>query len=424
MRNFLTNRVTSVLVSVIVFTTSFTVHAEYIDRVLVIVNEDVITQSQFDYRLEGIQDEIKASGTASPPTEELNKQLLDTMVSELLQLQEVDRRSLSVDDAEVASAIQRFALQQDMNVEQLNQSILARGDSVSRFTQTVRDSLNISRLTEYYTRARVVVPDYEIEGFIAQNDMDADIEYEIAHILIKDPDDQENLNLAELALSQINSGLSFTEAANVYSDAADAAEGGLLGWRTASQLPEIFATAIKSVNVGDVTEILQSDNGLHILKLVDIKGNREEVTQHMVRHILISADTDVARSYASKKLNDIKRRIAAGEDFETLARIFSDDSVSAANGGGLGWVSPGQMVPQFEATFNEMSLNEISEPFATNFGVHILQVLDRRSQNITDQLIRVQADNVLRRRRAEREFQQWVRELKEESYVAYIAEPV
>jgi len=424
MRNFLTNRVTSVLVSVIVFTTSFTVHAEYIDRVLVIVNEDVITQSQFDYRLEGIQDEIKASGTASPPTEELNKQLLDTMVSELLQLQEVDRRSLSVDDAEVASAIQRFALQQDMNVEQLNQSILARGDSVSRFTQTVRDSLNISRLTEYYTRARVVVPDYEIEGFIAQNDMDADIEYEIAHILIKDPNDQENLNLAELALSQINSGLSFTEAANVYSDAADAAEGGLLGWRTASQLPEIFATAIKSVNVGDVTEILQSDNGLHILKLVDIKGNREEVTQHMVRHILISADTDVARSYASKKLNDIKRRIAAGEDFETLARIFSDDSVSAANGGGLGWVSPGQMVPQFEATFNEMSLNEISEPFATNFGVHILQVLDRRSQNITDQLIRVQADNVLRRRRAEREFQQWVRELKEESYVAYIAEPV
>ena len=424
MRNFLTNRVTSVLVSVIVFTTSLTVHAEYIDRVLVIVNEDVITQSQFDYRLEGIQDEIKASGTASPPTEELNKQLLDTMVSELLQLQEVDRRSLSVDDAEVASAIQRFALQQDMNVEQLNQSILARGDSVSRFTQTVRDSLNISRLTEYYTRARVVVPDYEIEGFIAQNDMDADIEYEIAHILIKDPDDQENLNLAELALSQINSGLSFTEAANVYSDAADAAEGGLLGWRTASQLPEIFATAIKSVNVGDVTEILQSDNGLHILKLVDIKGNREEVTQHMVRHILISADTDVARSYASKKLNDIKRRIAAGEDFETLARIFSDDSVSAANGGGLGWVSPGQMVPQFEATFNEMSLNEISEPFATNFGVHILQVLDRRSQNITDQLIRVQADNVLRRRRAEREFQQWVRELKEESYVAYIAEPV
>ncbi|MBX2846919.1 MAG: peptidylprolyl isomerase, partial [Acidiferrobacterales bacterium] len=379
------------------------VNAEFMDRVLVIVNEDVITQSQLDYRVSGVLQEIQSNQAETPPLEELNKQILDVMVSELLQVQEAERRNLTVSDAEIQAAIERFASQQNLTVPQLQATLEQRGESFSRFTQSVSDSLNISRLTEYYTRARVVVPDYEIDGFIAQNDIaDGGSEYQIGHILIKDPDT--NQDLAQRVRDEIASGLSFEEAVLAYSEATNAQEGGVLGWRTAAQLPEIFAQAIKSVNVGQVTEVLRSENGLHILKLLDLKGDRQEILQHKVRHVLITANTDVARAHATGRLAEIRARILAGEDFEDMARIYSDDAVSAANGGDLDWVSPGDMVAPFENVFSKIALNEISEPFSTSYGVHILQVLDRRTKNVTDQVIRAQADNILRRRRAEREF--------------------
>lgn len=407
-----------------------TASAQFMDRVLVVVNEDVITQSELDYRMVEVEANIQQNSQQNGQQGSLNetqkaalsKQVLESMVSELLQVQEAERRGISVSDAEVELAIERFAAQDNITAEQLRGVMAQRGDSVSRFTKAVRDSLNISRLTEYYARSQVVVPDYEIDGFIAQNDIgEGDTEYQIAHLLIKNPDT--NQELAEDVLTQIRSGLNFQEAVLTYSEATDAQEGGLLGWRTPAQLPEIFATAIKNVNVGQVTDVLRSDNGLHILKLLDIQGNREEILQHEVRHILITATTDIARSYAKKRLVEVRQRINDGESFESLARIYSDDSVSAANGGELGWVSPGEMVPQFESTFNQVGLNQISEPFDTSYGVHILEVRDRRTKNITEDLIRAQADNILRQQRTEREFQQWVRELEQESYIQYLAEP-
>lgn len=404
------------------FCTVFSAHADFSDRVLVIVNEAVITQSQLDYRREGVLKDVESNGAEIPPLDVLDKQILDTMVSELLQVQEAERRNLAVSDAEVDAAIQRYASQQNLNVQQLKIAFSQRGESFNRFTKSVSDSLNISRLTEYYVRARVVVPDYEIEGFIAQNEIDSGgAEYQIAHILIKNPD--ENRLLAENVRTEIIEGVSFQQAVLTYSEATNAQEGGVLGWRTAAQLPEVFTEAIKTVNVGELTEVLETENGLHILKLLDIKGNREEILQHKVRHILISANTEVARTHANIRISEIKQRILAGEKFDELARIYSDDAVSAANGGDLEWVSPGEMVPQFEDAFNKIPLNEISEPFNTSYGVHILQVLDRRTKNITDELIRAQADNILRSRRAEREFEQWVRELESESYIYYLSEP-
>ncbi len=396
--------------------------ADFTDRVLVVVNEDVITQSQFEYRVSGILADMQAQNIELPPREELNKQVLDTMVSEMLQVQEAGRRGILVSDAETEAAIERYASQQNMNAVQFKALLTQRGESVSRFTQSVSDSLNISRLTEYYARARVVVPDYEIEGFIAQNQIDGGgTEYQIATILIMEPDSNEEL--AQRVRAEIAAGMSFQEAVLTYSESTNAQEGGILGWRTTAELPDIFVNAIKSVNVGEVTEVLRSENGLHILKLLDLKGEREEILQNNVRHILISANSDIARAHANGRLLELREKILEGESFEDLARIYSDDSVSAANGGGLGWVSPGDMVPPFEAAFNQLPLNQISDPINTNFGVHILQVLDRRTKNITDELIRAQADNILRRRRVEREFDQWVRELREESYIHYLSEP-
>ena len=397
--------------------------AEMVDRVLVIVNEDVITQSEFDYRLATIAEDIKQQNLNDAQTKVISKQLLDTMVSEALQVQETERRGISVGESDVDAAIVRFAAQQNLTVEQLNASIVSRGDSQARFRKSVSDSLNISRLTEFYARSRVVVPEYEIDGWLAQNNIAGGAsEYHVARILIKDPDTNESL--ATQVVDEIRGGLNFQEAVSTYSQANDVEQGGVLGWKTAADLPDVYVAAIKDLKVGDITDVIRTGSGLHILKLLDLKGQREEIVQNEVRHILISASTDVARVHAKKRLLEIKQRIENGESFEALARIFSDDSVSAATGGELGWVSPGDMVSQFEETFNGMPLNEISEPFDTSFGVHILQVLDRRTKNITDQLIRARADNILRRQRTDREFQQWVRELKQESYVQYVAEPL
>ena len=399
-----------------------TVKADFMDRVLVIVNEDVITQSEFDHRMVTIRGELKRSGTTELPAG-LSKQLLDGMVADRLQLQEAENRGLTVNDSELQAAMERFASQQSLTIPQLVQTIEQQGQSFMRFRESVRQSLILSRLTDYYARARVVVPDYEIDGYIAQNKLDdAGAEYLIAHILLKDP--EKNQQLAEKIQEEIVAGLNFQQAVLSYSEATDAQDGGLLGWRNLAQLPEVFATAIKSVQVGGVTEVLQSSNGLHILKLLDMKGDREEIVQSQVRHILISSTTEVAKSQAAKKLFDIRQRVLQGEDFSDLARIYSDDSVSAANGGDLGWVSPGEMVPAFEAAYERLPIGEISQPTATNYGMHIMQVVDRREKNITDQMIRARADNILRRQRADREYQQWIRELKEQAYIEYVAEPL
>ncbi|MBT8114573.1 MAG: peptidylprolyl isomerase [Arenicella sp.] len=397
-------------------------HAQLMDRVLVIVNEDVITQSEFDHRLQTVTADLRQNGVSELPPN-LPKQLLEGMVSDKLQIQEANRRGIEVTDEELNQALARFAQQQQLTLEQMAGNFARDGQSFKRFGETVRDSLTISRLTDYYAQARVVVPDYEIDGFIAQNNLgEISSEYLIAHILIKDP--LLKRELAQQVREEIASGLSFQQAILNYSEATDAQDGGLIGWRTLAQLPEVFQAGIKDLQVGEVSEVLESPNGLHILKLMEMKGDRMEVVQSEVRHILITASGQVARSQAVKRLFEIRQRIVDGEDFEQMARIYSDDSVSAATGGNMGWVSPGETVEPFEKVFTQIPLGEVSQPFSTRYGVHILQVLNRRDKNITDQMVRARADNILRRQRAEREFQQWIRELREEAYIEYVAAPV
>ncbi len=400
---------------------SCSVAAEMMDRVLVIVNEDVITQSEFDYRLVTVTAELQRDGAQQIPAD-LDRQLLDGMVADRLQIQEAERRGIRISDQELQAALMRFAGAQNLDMVQLEQRITSQGQSFPRFKESVRESLVISRLTEFYARTRVVVPDYEIDGFIEQNQMsDAGAEYQIARILISDP--EQNRAVADQVVAELQAGASFQQAVLKYSEATDAQEGGLIGWRRLEDLPDVYASAVKTMQVGGVTDVLETGNGLHIIKLLDIKGDREEVMQSQVRHILIKSETAVAKSQAAKKLLNVRQRILDGEDFSALARIYSDDSVSAANGGDLGWVSPGETVPQFEQTFQQLPLNQISQPIETQYGVHILEVLDRRQKNVTDQVIRNRVDNILRRQRAEREFEQWVRELREQAYIEYVSEP-
>ena len=400
---------------------STNVSAEFMDRVLVVVNEDVITQSEFDFRLQRVKADAARDPNLPALPPDVSKQLMNSMVMDRIQLQEAERRGITVTDQEVDLTLERLAQQQNLTVPQLLNSRLQNGESAVRFRNNVKSSITLSRLTEFYTRSRVVVPEYEIDGFIDINGLEeTGTEYQISRILIKDP--EENQALAEQVVKELDEGLSFQQAVKQYSQATDAEEGGGMGWRTADQLPEVFVEAIKDTKVGGVTEVLKTPGGLHILKLVDLKGDRTEIIQNNVRHILISAESTVAKSQASKRLIDIRERIKNGESFADLARIYSDDSVSAANGGSLGWVSPGQMVKPFEDSFQKLNLGEISEPVATEYGVHIMQVEDRREKNITDQVMRNRADNFLRRQRASREYDQWIKQLRAQAYVNFVVD--
>lgn len=391
----------------------------FMDRVLVIVNEDVITQSEFDYRLQTVLQEFNETNKAPA---NLNKQLVDSMVSDRLQVQEANRRGIEIGDEELAQAIERFAAQQNVSVAQLSASLESQGQPFGKFSESVRDSLTISRFTDYYARTRVVVPDYEIDGHLQANNLTGDnSEYNVAHILITKSD--KNADLAEKVRKEIDEGLSFQQAVLTYSEATDAQDGGVIGWRAEKDLPEVWKSSVKGLEAGEVSQVIAGDNALHILKLLERKGDKTEIIQTQVSHILIKAESNVAKSQASKKLLDLRQRILNGEDFDDLARIYSDDTGSAATGGSLGWVSPGQMVQPFEEAFKQIALNEISEPINTQFGMHILKVEERRKKNVTEQIKRRQAEDVLRRQRAGREFGQWVRELLEGAYVEHVSKP-
>jgi len=394
--------------------------AAFMDRVLVIVNEDVITQAEFDYRLKSVAQDFRNSQEPVPPN--LPQQLLEGMISDKLQVQEAERRGIEVGDQELDRAIEVFAGQQELTVPQLRASLEQSGQPFDLFRTSIRESLVISRFTEFYAQRRVQVPEYEIETEMKVNNLDQDnSEYQLAHILIKDP--EANFSLAQQVRDELDNGLSFQQAVLTYSAATDAQEGGIIGWRTEQQLPSIFAAAVKDMQVGEVSPVLTSGNGLHILKLLDRKGDVTEIVQSQVRHILISAESEVARSQAAKRLFNVRQRIIDGEGFDQLARIFSDDSVSAAAGGSLGWVSPGEMVKPFEDAFQQLPLGEISQPVNTQFGVHIMVVEDRRKKNVTDQIKRRRVENFLRRKRADREYKQWIGELMEGAYIQRVAEP-
>jgi len=410
----------NIAITAVMALTGMNANAQISDRVLVVVNDDVITQSEFDFRLANVQADAARAGQPLP--EDVNDQVIESMINDRLQLQEAERRELVVSDEEVDASIAQFAEQQGQTVAEFEASLDNSGDALALFRQTVRDSLTISLLTEFYTNNRVFVPEYEVDGAMSQNNLgEAAIEYQVAHLFVKDVDASRE-KAADIR-DEIVNGLDFSEAVTKYSEGPGVESGGLIGWRTVDALPELFATAIKDAEIGAVSEVLESPNGLHILKLVDRKGQRIEIIQSKVRHILIEAESDVARKQAKKKLIDIKQQVLDGADFSELARIYSDDSVSAADGGSLDWVNPGQMVQPFEDMYETLDIGEVSEPVDTQFGVHIIQVEDRRNENVTELVMRNRVRGVLRRQRASREFTQWVQQLKEQAYINHLTDP-
>ena len=396
------------------------------DRIIAIVDQNVVTEQELGDRVHTVTAQLEKQGTELPPQDVLEKQILERLISDNLQMQFAAQTGIKIDDTQLDKAIERIAEQNKMGVDEFKVALQKDGISYRKFREDIRTEITIARLKEREVNNRVVVSDGEVDNYLTtqatrKDDQD---ELEISHILIRTPEDAtpEDLQKAKAkmdeALKQLSDGASFGKVSASYSDAPNALEGGGLGWKTSSQIPSLFLDALQNMQVGEVSKPLRSPNGFHILKLTNRRGGSSPllVDQTRARHILIKLSEVVSEKEAKQKMDGIKERLDNGTKFEDMARQYSEDG-SANSGGDLGWVNPGDTVPAFEQAMNDLALGEISEPVRSPFGYHIIQVIERRKQDMTKEAARLKARQEIRARKADEAYQDWVRELRDRAFV-------
>jgi peptidyl-prolyl cis-trans isomerase SurA len=398
------------------------------DRIVAIVDQTVITEQELESRIRTLTAQLTKKGAELPQESVLRKQILERLISDALQLQFAAQTGLKVDDNQLDKTIERIAEQNQMSVKEFGDALNADGISMAKFRADIRNEITIARLREREVESRVNVSESEIDNFLttqASSNENRD-EYEISHILVRTPEEgsteevQKAKAKIEEAIKALQDGASFAKVSASYSDAPNALEGGNLGWKAAAQLPALFLDALKNMQAGEVSPALRSPNGFHILKLTSKRGGNSPlvIEQTHARHILIKLSEILSEKDGKQKMDNIKDRLDNGEKFEVLARQFSEDG-TASNGGDLGWVNPGDTVPQFEKAMNELKDNQISEPVRSPFGWHIIQVLERRKQDMSKEAARLKARQEIRVRKADEAFQDWLRELRDRAYVEY-----
>lgn len=397
-----------------------------LDRIIAIVDQGVITEQELENRIISLTSQLKKQGAELPPENIFRKQVLERLISDTLQLQYAAQTGLKVDDAQLDKTIQRIAEQNQMSVKDFNAALAADGVSPAKFRADIRNEITIARLRDREVESRVNVTESEIDNYLttqASSNENRD-EYEISHILIRTPEEgspediQKARTKVEEVIKALQDGSSFAKVSASYSDAPNALEGGGLGWKNATQIPTLFLDALKTMQPGDVSTPLRSPNGFHILKLNNKRGGNSPlvVEQTHTRHILMKITEVVSEKDSKQKMDAIRERLVNGENFEMLARQYSEDG-TASNGGDLGWVNPGDTVPQFEKAMNELEIGQISEPVRSPFGWHIIQVLERRKQDMSKEAARLKARQEIRARKADEAYQDWVRELRDRAYV-------
>ena len=399
-----------------------------VDRVVAVVNDEVITSVELDRELRNATEQLRRQGTALPARSALEKQLLERLITKRALLQYTRQTGLRVSDADLDRAVDKIAEDNKLSPSALRETLEHDGVPFVRFRENVRSEMLLARLRDREVDSRVVVSDAEIQSFLRgqENQTDKVDEYSLAHILVAVPEQatpeqvSARRTRAETALAQIRQGADFRQVAATFSDAPDAFDGGNMGWRPAARLPSIFLQAAKTLKVGQSSDILRSPAGFHIIKLVEKRGLDTPVivTQTHARHILVRLNEVVAENDAKNRLNDLKDRIEHGTDFGELARLHSDDP-SAARGGDLGWITPGDVVPEFEHAMNALKAGQVSDPFKSPFGWHIVQVLERREQDMSKDRQKLAARQAIRQRKSEEQWQEWVRQQRDKTYVEY-----
>ena len=406
-----------------------------VDRIVAVVNDEAITAFELRTRLATVERQLRGQNVQLPPQDVLEKQLLERMITDRVQLQFAKETGLRISDIELDASIRRIAEGNRLSLQDFRVTLEKDGIPWTKFREEIREEIVLSRLRDREVESRIVISDGEIDNYLANPDQGGDtgnIEVQTAHIVVRVPEQASPDQLmrigarAQAALDQIRRGDSFAKVAASYSDAPDGLTGGAMGTRPLDRLPALYADAVKKLKPGETSDILRSPAGFHIVTLIARQGGGGAkpvvaLKQTRARHILIKVNELVSETEARRKLVALKERLDNGADFAELARLHSND-LSAAKGGDLGWLYQGDTVPDFEKAMDRLTINQTSEPVQSPFGFHLIQVLERRTEDATAERQRLTARQVLRERKSDEAYQDWVRQMRDRAYVEYRAE--
>ncbi|SFB36749.1 periplasmic chaperone for outer membrane proteins SurA [Collimonas sp. OK607] len=406
-----------------------------VDAIIAVVNTDVITQQELNKRMNDVVQRMQAQKIQLPPAADLQKQLLERMILERAEVQLAKENGLSVDDVMLDRAISRIAEQNKMSMPDFQKQLALEKIPYASFREEIRQEMLLQRLREHEVDNKIQISESEVDNYIAADKSNKQTaqELDLAQILIRVPENAsaeqiaQRAKRAEEAMQQIKSGGNFAAIAAAYSDASDALTGGDMGWRAQDRIPALFVEAVANLDVGQVSSIVKSANGFHIIKLVSKRAApaatgdtaAAPVQQTHVRHILIKVTPTVTAADARRRLVDLKERIDnKAATFEDLAKLYSND-LSASKGGDLGWVYPGDTVPEFERAMDALKPGQISDPIESPFGYHLIQVVERKANDVSKERQRLTARLAIRERKTEEATNEWLRQLRDRTYVEY-----
>jgi peptidyl-prolyl cis-trans isomerase SurA len=400
--------------------------AEVLDKIVAVVEDDVILEHELMSEVAVIAQKIQAGNTAMPPEYVLKKQVLEKMIIQRLQQNLAEKAGITLSEDMLNNSATDIAQRNNMTLEQFKEELQKQGISYKSFLDNMKNEIVINQLRGREIADRIKVTDREIEHFVETEDKAGEGigEYHVGHILIAVKEGasadviKKALIKANSLVSDLRSGADFTKTAMSVSDDDNALKGGDLGWRNKNDLPTLFVDVVSKMGAGDVSEPIRSPSGFHIIKILEVKGvGAQMITKSKVRHILIKTNELIDDAEAQKRLLSLKQRIADGDDFAALARAHSDDKGSALKGGLLDWVGPDDLVKPFQLAMEKLAINEISDPVQTQFGWHLIQVLERENKDNTSDFKKNQIRDIIRKRKIEEETELWLRRLRDESYV-------
>lgn len=418
--------ITTLTISLCLMGTAQKVGAEVLDKIVAIVEDNVILEHELENEVAAITQKIQAGNTAMPPEYVLRKQVLEKMIIQKLQQNLAEKAGITLSEDMLTNSATEIAQRNNMTLEQFKEELQRQGMSYKAFLDNMKNEIVINQLRGREIADRIKVTDREIEHFIETEDKAGEGmgEYHLGHILIAVKEGasadviKKAHNKANSLVSDLRNGADFTKTAMSESDDDNALKGGDLGWRGKNDIPTLFVDVVSKMSAGDVSDPIRSPSGFHIIKMLEVKGvGTQMITKSKVRHILIKTNELVDDAEAQKRLFALKQRIIDGDDFAALARAHSDDKGSALKGGLLDWVGPDDLVKPFQAAMDKLAINEISDPVQTQFGWHLIQVLERENKDNTTDFKKNQIRDIIRKRKIEEETELWLRRLRDESYV-------
>jgi peptidyl-prolyl cis-trans isomerase SurA len=402
-----------------------------LDRVVAVVNDEAVTQHEIAEQRRTVMIQMRDAKVSPPPPDVLDRQVLERLITERALLQHARETGVRVDDTAVERTVQRIAQENKLSIDEFRKVLERENIPYARYREDIRREMTLQRLREREVDSRVSATDAEVDQFLATSAArdGGDVEYLLSHILVSVPEQSSpdqvavRQQRAVTALQQVKTGGDFAQVAASFSDAQDALTGGSLGWRSAARLPTVFVEVVRQLEKGGVSNVIRSPAGFHVVKLVDARDRNAPtiVDQTRARHILVRVNETVSDADARIRIDRVKDRLDSGAKFEDMARVNSEDA-SAAKGGELGWLNPGDTVPEFEQAMDRLAVGETSGPVRSPFGWHLIKVDERRRQDVTRDRQREQARAAIRQRKADEQFQEFVRQTRDRAYVEYKAD--